>query len=739
MSVIKKNTITIFLASSDELINDRNSFQALISSLDDIYESRGIRVKCKRWEDFVAYCTGERTQDDYNKVLSNSDICICMFHRKAGAYTVEEFNHAMDEYNLTKDHPKTYVYARAIVDGEIEEEELKQFKADLFKKMGHYWCNYQTGDAMKLHFIMQFERILNADSDRLGQTSANIKVENGNVLLHGRKIADYSNLPFASANSELQMLKDQVAELDKEIATLSALGVDALLPTINEKKSKRYDTNEQLKQLENQLLEMALSINRMISSGEPISERKRMAIEMFEAGNTKGVLEVLNEKDIASDIEDSRQRRDNALCLAQSYQEEAEFETRKIRSLIEEYILKAKNCMSVYSDSDRLSKACALYEKAIESTRQNLSEEDLAKQLFNYAYFLQDHNQFHLVESFYVESLDIYERLSQNNPEAYEPDLARSLNCLAILYRDIQRFVDSETYHLRAIEIRERLSQNNPEAYESDLAQSLNNLGILYCDIQRFDDSETYHLRALEIRERLSQNNPEVYEPHLADSLNNLGILYNVTQRFDDSEVYYLRALDIYERLSQANPKAYEPRLANFLNNLGALYRDIQRFFDSETYYLRALEIRERLSQTHPEAYEPDLADSLNNLAILYSNTQRFSDSETYHLRAIEIRERLSQNNPEAYEPDLAQSLHNLGCLYYETQRFDDSEVYYLRALEIRERLSQANPKAYEPYLADSLNNLAILYRAKKNSVGVKWVIALAVIIVIVAIVILLL
>ena len=629
MSAIKKNTITIFLASSDELINDRNSFQALISSLDDIYESRGIRVKCKRWEDFVAYCTGERTQDDYNKVLSNSDICICMFHRKAGAYTIEEFNHAMDEYNLTKDHPKTYVYARAIVDGEIEEEELKQFKADLFKKMGHYWCNYQTDDAMKLHFIMQFERLLNSDSDRLGQTSANIKVENGNVLLHGRKIADYSNLPFASANSELQMLKDQVAELDKEITTLSALGVDALLPTINEKKSKRYDTNEQLKQLENQLLEMALSINKMISSGEPISERKRMAIEMFEAGNTKGVLEVLNEKDIASDIEDSRVRRDNALRLAQSYQEEAEFETRKIRSLIEEYILKAKNCMSVYSDSDRLSKACALYEQAIESTRQNLSEEDLAKQLFDYAYFLQDHNQFHLVESFYVESLEIYERLSQNNPEAYESDLARSLNCLAILYSDTQRFSDSETYYLRALEIRERLSQNNPEAYEPDLAGSLNNLAILYNDTQRIDDSEVYHLRALEIYERLSQANPEAYEPYLAASLNNLGTLYIDTQRFSDSEIYHLRALEIRERLSKNNPEVYEPDLADSLNNLGLLYRNIQRFDDSETYYLRALDIYERLSQTHPEAYEPDLAMSLNNLGALYYNTQRFSEHIT--------------------------------------------------------------------------------------------------------------
>ncbi|MGO5242593.1 hypothetical protein ACTQ2R_08495 [Hallella faecis] len=41
-------TITVFLASSNELNNDRNSFQALIAKLDDIYEPRGIRIKCRR-------------------------------------------------------------------------------------------------------------------------------------------------------------------------------------------------------------------------------------------------------------------------------------------------------------------------------------------------------------------------------------------------------------------------------------------------------------------------------------------------------------------------------------------------------------------------------------------------------------------------------------------------------------------------------------------------------------------
>ena len=124
-------TITIFLASSDELMQDRNNIDLFIRKLDDIYSFRGIRIQCMRWEDFFAFCTGTRTQDDYNKVVTKSDICLCMFHRKAGKYTLEEFNHAMEEYKRTGAHPKTYVYARAVVDGEIEEEELKQFKIHL--------------------------------------------------------------------------------------------------------------------------------------------------------------------------------------------------------------------------------------------------------------------------------------------------------------------------------------------------------------------------------------------------------------------------------------------------------------------------------------------------------------------------------------------------------------------------------------------------------------------------------
>ena len=743
--------ITIFLASSEELINDRNSFHSLISTLDDIYEDRGIRIKLKRWEDFFAYCTGNRTQDEYNQVLSASDMCICLFHKRAGQYTVEEFHHAIAEYQRTGDHPKTYVYARAIVEGEVEEEELKQFKDELFKQMGHYWCNYATEDSMKLHFVMQFERLMNGDNPQ--DRESNIQVNHGIVSLHGKKVADYNNIPFAANNTEVIALKEKIAALDKDIVALRSIGNDALTPMINDKLSERHQCQEQLEQLEKQLLDTALSISKMISSDKPISERKRAAIEMFEQGNNKGVLDILNEEEIERDYQSAKRELQAGQALIEAGEKAKEAARDKIRSLVEEYLLKAKTWMSTYSEANRLEEACKCYEQAIARTRESLTEEELAKRLFDYGKFLQDNNQFHKIETYYQEGLDICERLAKAHPETYGAKVALTLNNLAALYSNTQRFDQAEEYFLRALEIYERLAKAHPEAYEAYVAMTLNNLALLYKNTQRFDQAEEYFLRALEIYERLAKAYPEAY---VATTLNNLALLYSDTQRFDKAEEYYLRALEIYERLAKAHPEAYEAYVAMTLNNLALLYSDTQRFDKAEEYYLRALEIRERLANSnpeayeagvaqtlvdlailyyktqrfdqaeeyflraleiyerlakaHPEAYEAYVATTLNNLALLYSDTQRFDKAEAYYLRALEIRERLAKAHPEAYEADVATTLNNLGALYSNTQRFDQAEVYYLRALEIRERLAKAHPEAYEANVAKTLNNLAVLY-----------------------------
>ena len=703
--------ITVFLASSDELKNDRNSFHSLVASLDEIFEPRGYRIRCRRWEDFSAFCTGTRTQDDYNRIVRASDICICMFHRKAGEYTIEEFNQALDEYVKNQSHPKTFVYIRALIEGEMEDEALKRFKEDLFDRVGHYWCNYATDDAMKLHFVMQLERIIPSVSGNASVTEGNhFKIENGVVSLYGHKIAELDNLSFAAENPEYLSLKESIARLNTEIARLRATGVAELQPIIDEKQAELYKKRESLNRLESQLFDLALSINKLIGSGTPVSERKRLAIEMFERGNSKGVVEILNEKDIAADAAQARKEIEQGKLLVDSGRSLIEAGLQKTRSLAEEYVLRAKALMTDYAEPRRFELACHAYEQGIELIRANLSEKELEESLFEYGYFLQTNKRYDLAEARYRENLDICQRLAAISPQAYESSLAMAQNNLGLLCSDTQRYEESEEMYLSAMEIYRRLAAVNPQVYESDLARTQNNLGLLYSDTQRYEENEKMHLSALEIYQRLSAMNPQVYEPYLAAAQNNLGILYSDTQRYEESEKMYLSAMEIRRRLAAANPQVYKPDLARTQYSLGCLYSDTQRYEESEKMYLSALEIRRRLAAANPQVYESDLAITQNNLGGLYSDIQRYEESEEMYLSAMEIRRRLAAANPQVHESDLAITQSDLGCLYSDTQRYEESEEMFFSAMEIRRRLAAANPQVYEPGLARTQYNLGCLY-----------------------------
>lgn len=623
--------ITVFLASSDELKNDRNSFHSLVASLDEIFEPRGYRIRCRRWEDFSAFCTGSRTQDDYNRIVRASDICICMFHRKAGEYTIEEFNQALDEYVKSQSHPKTFVYIRALIEGEMEDEALKRFKEDLFDRVGHYWCNYATDDAMKLHFVMQLERIIPSVSGNASVTEGNhFKIENGVVSLYGHKIAELDNLSFAAENPEYLSLKESIARLNTEIARLRATGVAELQPMIDEKQAELYKKRESLNRLESRLFDLALSINKLIGSGTPVSERKRLAIEMFERGNSKGVVEILNEKDIAADAAQARKEIEQGKLLVDSGRSLIEAGLQKTRSLAEEYVLRAKALMTDYAEPRRFELACHAYEQGIELTRANLSEEELAKSLFEYGHFLQTNKRYDLAEVRYRENLDICQRLAAISPYAYEPDLAGTQNNLGVLYNNTQRYKESEKMYLSALKICQRLTAANPQVYEPDLAMAQSNLGTLYKDTRRYEDSEKLCLSAMEIRRRLAAANPQVYEPDLAMTQYNLGCLYSDTQRYEDSEKMYLSAMEIRRRLAVANPQVYEPDLADTQYNLGCLYYNIQRYEDSEEMYLSALEVYQRLTAVNPQVYEPYLVRACNNLSFLFLAQGNFEEAERY-------------------------------------------------------------------------------------------------------------
>ena len=753
--------ITIFLASSEELINDRNSFHSLISTLDDIYEDRGIRIKLKRWEDFFAFCTGTRTQDDYNKVLSASDMCICLFHKRAGQYTIEEFKHAVAEYQRTGDHPKTYVYARALVEGEIEEEELKQFKDELFQQMGHYWCNYATEDSMKLHFIMQFERLINDMQDQR-EESKNLSIEQGNVMLHGRKVADYNNIPFAANNDEVKALKEKIAALDKDIVMLRSLGNDMLLPMINEKVTERNKCLEDLEKLEKQLLDTALSISKMISSGNPISERKRAAIEMFEQGNNKGVLDMLNEEDIERDYQSAKRELQAGQALIDAGEKAKEAAREKIRSLVEELQLKADTWMSTYSEPNRFEEACKCYEKAIAHTRESLTEEELATRLHDYGKFLYQNNQYHLAEPYYLEALKICKKNNSTNTEnsifLYIESII--LVSLALLQSKTNRYEEAEEHLCQAIEIQNRLIEIDPDAFLIDLTESmfhlasiyaegelydeaeecykeliailyemeevypkkqlfplssaLGNLGRLYLDIQRYKDAQNYCQQALKIRKEFADNNPK-YLPQYAETLRTSANIYYHEKNFKEAERLQLQILEIRQQLVNRYPKEYLPKLAVTLLEIANIYSQTNRIDDAEKYYHRALEIRQSLAEDNPDAQLSSISLILKNLAILHQTNKNTIKAESYYIQSLKIRMQLATKSPRVHWKEVSEILERLACLYVDLKRFSDAKFHYKKLLELYEQEVSFAPEIIRKNMADTMMNLADLYYETNN------------------------
>ena len=90
--------IKIFLASSEEMDYDRMVFGNLIRRLDDMYEKRGLRIKLFEWEDYDAAFNDRRKQDEYNDHVKDSDIFLALFHKKAGKFTIEEFDVASAQF-----------------------------------------------------------------------------------------------------------------------------------------------------------------------------------------------------------------------------------------------------------------------------------------------------------------------------------------------------------------------------------------------------------------------------------------------------------------------------------------------------------------------------------------------------------------------------------------------------------------------------------------------------------------
>jgi hypothetical protein len=159
-------TVKVFLASSDELAQDRRNFGYMVDELNAHYSKLGVHIDLLMWERFDAAYNGRRKQDEYNEQIGNCDIFIALFHTRAGMYSLEEVDCALDNFKKSGT-PKIYFYMKNLAPDEEETEELKKFKQDYLQSLHHFPCRYDTYEGMKSTFMQQVEEYIFADAPEL--------------------------------------------------------------------------------------------------------------------------------------------------------------------------------------------------------------------------------------------------------------------------------------------------------------------------------------------------------------------------------------------------------------------------------------------------------------------------------------------------------------------------------------------------------------------------------------------
>lgn len=160
---LMNKTITIFLASSEELENDRREFEIFINRENKELNEKGIFLRLEIWEDFIDKMSKTRLQDEYNTAVINSDVFLSLFWTKVGKYSSEEFNKALMSFQ-DKGRPFVYTYFKnaPVNPKDLNEEDANskfRFLKEL-KELGHYPTDYNNIEDLKYKFKMQLQKIL---------------------------------------------------------------------------------------------------------------------------------------------------------------------------------------------------------------------------------------------------------------------------------------------------------------------------------------------------------------------------------------------------------------------------------------------------------------------------------------------------------------------------------------------------------------------------------------------------
>lgn len=230
----------IFLASSEELKDDRRAFELMLGRLNQQWRPRDYTFDLVVWENFIDAMSRDGLQKEYNKAVQDCDLFVMMFFTKVGRYTLEEFETAFADM-AAGSGPRIYTYFRNdfILTGEVDEgiKSLLDFKARL-RALNHYVTPYRNTEDLQYQFSRQLEKLYGDESGQareIDDRTPQVKVGEVALLLSYRQLYGGSALDPAD-----------VARLGSAVERATRQVRDAVFSLASQMRRETWATDKRL-------------------------------------------------------------------------------------------------------------------------------------------------------------------------------------------------------------------------------------------------------------------------------------------------------------------------------------------------------------------------------------------------------------------------------------------------------------------------------------------------------------
>ena len=155
--------IKIFLASSNDLQEERDTIELIVSRENKKFESKDIQFELVRWEQLPQSFQPKRVQKFFNEKMLECEVLLALFYDRVGVFTLEEFQTALKSFENGKNPRHIFVFFKTgqIPFDEINDQLLEVQK--LRKKIEHHeqiYCKYENLDQLTNTFKEQMHLII---------------------------------------------------------------------------------------------------------------------------------------------------------------------------------------------------------------------------------------------------------------------------------------------------------------------------------------------------------------------------------------------------------------------------------------------------------------------------------------------------------------------------------------------------------------------------------------------------